>query len=417
MGSREMRFRNQNMIAMTEHSVNVHRYDGISENQVAFEYTPWYINQFMYDVVTPNFKDCRNAGEIINNPYFRYHRKAIVEPSFVVWHKNATNYLRHRLAFPVDFVYSNYDDPTADQFGKRVEWYRDSAAEKAAYAEALSRVSETTLQFYATLGELPETIRWMESIVLRVRNLLVKKKKILTKMSALSLFSKDVDAVSNFWLEMRYAVRPLLFEMDAAIKLFKSQAVRPVRSTARSFVPETTTSVVTAKDYQIRAGYSFAYIVSKHEVRTDVTYRSGILYKISADLDLLSSRLGLYEPLQSCWELVPFSFMIDWFVNIGEILAAYAPKPGVNPLASWVVESRTVTNLETVDYMNRISYSGTHVETPGFTSIVRQLDRRFVQPKTPLYPTVQVNLDWAKILDIALIGRTILQQMQKLKKK
>jgi hypothetical protein len=34
----------------------------------------------------------------------------------------------------------------------------------------------------------------------------------------------------------------------------------------------------------------------------------------------LASQLGFVNPAAIAWELVPFSFVVDWFVNVGEFL-------------------------------------------------------------------------------------------------
>jgi hypothetical protein len=45
---------------------------------------------------------------------------------------------------------------------------------------------------------------------------------------------------------------------------------------------------------------------------------------------LLLSQLGLVNPASVAWELVPFSFVVDWFVNVGDVLAAWTDFVGVS---------------------------------------------------------------------------------------
>jgi hypothetical protein len=40
------------------------------------------------------------------------------------------------------------------------------------------------------------------------------------------------------------------------------------------------------------------------------------------------------------WELIPYSFVADWFVNFGDFLQALVPLPGVKQLGSCVVTER-----------------------------------------------------------------------------
>jgi hypothetical protein len=41
---------------------------------------------------------------------------------------------------------------------------------------------------------------------------------------------------------------------------------------------------------------------------------------------LLNQILGMNVPLQIAWELVPFSFVLDWFLPVGQILTRFEPK-------------------------------------------------------------------------------------------
>jgi len=43
---------------------------------------------------------------------------------------------------------------------------------------------------------------------------------------------------------------------------------------------------------------------------------------------LLLSQLGLVNPASLAWELVPFSFVVDWFANVGDFLASFTDTVG-----------------------------------------------------------------------------------------
>lgn len=44
----------------------------------------------------------------------------------------------------------------------------------------------------------------------------------------------------------------------------------------------------------------------------------------------LTSQLGLLNPASIAWELVPFSFVVDWFANINTVLSQFSDFAGVN---------------------------------------------------------------------------------------
>ena len=66
---------------------------------------------------------------------------------------------------------------------------------------------------------------------------------------------------------------------------------------------------------------------------------------------LMWSQMGLVNPLMIAWEVVPFSFVVDWFVNVGEYLSHFTDFTGMS-----------ISNIS-VTYTRKLSgelwYSGT----------------------------------------------------------
>lgn len=49
----------------------------------------------------------------------------------------------------------------------------------------------------------------------------------------------------------------------------------------------------------------------------------------------LANQMGLVNPLTVMWELVPFSFVVDWVVNVGQVLGAYSDFYGLSVTNAW----------------------------------------------------------------------------------
>jgi len=76
--------------------------------------------------------------------------------------------------------------------------------------------------------------------------------------------------------------------------------------------------------------------------RSQITVEDGVLVaKTGATLKitnpdlLLASRMGLINPLAIAWELVPFSFVVDWFTKFGDVLEAKTDFLGISLLDSY----------------------------------------------------------------------------------
>jgi hypothetical protein len=124
---------------------------------------------------------------------------------------------------------------------------------------------------------------------------------------------------------------------------------------------------------------------------------------------------GLTQPVEAIWELIPFSFIIDWFFNVGETLASFTPNYGIESLASWY----TVVDTK----YQRISRSSKNFSLPQgedayCTNNARTYDgcwtdktvitkTRVPNPSRRVTPTFSLKLDVFKLTDLVIIARGI----------
>jgi hypothetical protein len=82
----------------------------------------------------------------------------------------------------------------------------------------------------------------------------------------------------------------------------------------------------------------------------------------------LAQQLGFINPLSVAWELVPFSFVVDWFGNVGQVLASFSDFAGlsqVNPRTTTFQKTTKLTQTYTGYVANHESVYVTRI-----TSIV-----------------------------------------------
>lgn len=93
-----------------------------------------------------------------------------------------------------------------------------------------------------------------------------------------------------------------------------------------------------------RAAAEAADLANQPRRRGSVTTKCQILadHRIENPNLLLWSQLGLVNPATVVWELVPFSFVVDWFVNVGEYLAHYTDFTGMTLSNVAVTYSRSI---------------------------------------------------------------------------
>lgn len=112
--------------------------------------------------------------------------------------------------------------------------------------------------------------------------------------------------ISGRWLELQYGWLPLLNDCYEAGTAFATIANRPRRT--RVQVSRTR-----------RSTYNASVSPSNWSGWTNRFETRRYIYEISEDLSI-PRELGLEDPLTIGWELIPYSFVVDWFVPIGTYL-------------------------------------------------------------------------------------------------
>lgn len=71
-----------------------------------------------------------------------------------------------------------------------------------------------------------------------------------------------------------------------------------------------------------------AYVVET--TRQSVTIAAYGKMQVTNHNLFLANQLGLLNPAQTAWEVVPFSFMVDWFANVGKVLGSLTDFAGLS---------------------------------------------------------------------------------------
>lgn len=203
-----------------------------------------------------------------------------------------------------------------------------TTAQNAASLAIRQRISQEQNPFKGMtfLGELRDTIAMIKSPARGMRELLTEfgKQRVVDKRR---LSRPDLSkALADSWLELQFGWKPLLSDLDDAARAAAGicHANGIVRlSVARDAI--TSTSNVTSSGAD--TGVSGACRIDQHWVyHARQSYHVGLKTSVEAQtpLDNLLSRSGfsLDEVVPTIWELLPWSFFIDYFSNIGDVLQA-----------------------------------------------------------------------------------------------
>lgn len=186
-------------------------------------------------------------------------------------------------------------------------------------AECMVKAGGRKANFGAMLGESRSTLNHIAKTSLTVLKAYraLRRGRIRQFLELLGLNKNTVLSgkfAADKWLETQYAWKPLLSDIYDTSKVLSEGVKR------NSQVVSASRTLKDSADYKSGAAHG----------SVSVGYRCKLFYKVSnSSIDALS-RLGLINPLEVAWELVPFSFVIDWFIPVGTLLEAYSSTMGMS---------------------------------------------------------------------------------------
>ncbi len=212
-------------------------------------------------------------------------------------------------------------------------------------------------------GNIPEALRTLGS----------------NQRSSKRVIAKDL---TGRWLETQYAFLPLVDQAYQSAKALESlTGLRRYRFSARS---RTKREVV--NDSPSPTGYTFP---------TSWSYSKKILAELHEEISVARS-LGLTNPAAVAWEVVPYSFVVDWFIPIGTYLGVWGVIPALTgrfltieraggkamPISNgvpggsfWLIRQTRQYRADTFSLKRAVS-SSLSVPMPTFKSVPKALSPR-----------------------------------------
>lgn len=229
-----------------------------------------------------------------------------------------------------------------------------SNADNQAKARFLKKVRETEVAFQGLifLGELRETLRMLKRPAAGLQDLIkeyLTKAHRLKKGSGRSKTRRFDQAVSKLWLEYAFGWVPLMSDIrsakDAYNKLIDRKQVVRISSGGKDFKRFENQLATVVQNFP-NVGSWYVMLCRDFTDQTDVIRYRGVVRQSAITTSQGRYKFFGFTPSEfvpTAWELLPWSFLFDYFANIGEILEA-----SVTSTASvaWVNKSR-------VQYMDR----------------------------------------------------------------
>jgi len=286
----------------------------------------------------------------------------------------------------------------------------------------ISKPNVMSGELLATFGETISMLRrpFKSSVELMAKMLKARNRRLKTSVKAARWSLAVAKANANAWLEYRYGWQPIMIDCENVVKAIdaKRQACDLSRLVSRAGSKR---SYSGAHSWSGRVGFP---VSGSSTLNIDVASNVGVIYDLKdrSTPEYLSAfagtRVGDIPPL--LWELMPYSFVIDWFTNIGSYIQASMPRPGVD-IQGWWITRTTQTSSSKSGTVDGVTYPGSAydglVGNLGSEEVTTSLFERTCNQELTFTPALTIiKLSQLHQIDaLALIANSVLGSIKALR--
>lgn len=379
---------------------HLEQWDIMSHRWVTTEYSKkWRADYSFYrtmtDYCTQDFYGKVAHGQFINNPMSRDKQTVYVFPSTVSCGKLSSDYKTQFRA--------NVTDDGCSGIGYQAEpagiQDRINAAKTIVGTKVLAKAKSHQVQFLATLGEGKETLSMIRNGCFALLNwrkqLRVYGARLLRAARCPKRFFKKVylDA-ENAWMYCRMGIRPFLGECEnihAAITHMKEERFRT------RFISKTSlTSSSSSHSSRVNVNRLYTGHFKSYYENTEIS--AGVI--CDAKVGGYPDTFGLSQVLETAWELTPLSWLVDYFLNTGNYLAAMRGDTYWTVTCSWTTVKRMSEEIVKAENASYLDYGPVNPDPGGY--------RRMIRERITRTPGLSIGLVTLPALDFTTKAQEIL---------
>jgi len=209
-----------------------------------------------------------------------------------------------------------------------------------AKSKVLAKFRDMKVNAAVALGEGRQTVRMIADMARKLGTAYSAFRRRRFKKAADILgINKPVGSAANHWLEYSYGWSPLLSDCVGLAELAAQHLAlggRPPRLHLESVKKSTITIPNTLAAANQGSTFDVLYDVYIYG-NYYMTGSAGLLCELNYTTSALAAQLGfgLTDPLNTAYELIPFSFVFDWFIDVGQMLENMSSLQGWTPLVGF----------------------------------------------------------------------------------
>jgi hypothetical protein len=153
-------------------------------------------------------------------------------------------------------------------------------------------------------------------------------------------YSDVAKAAADAHLGYSYAVRPLMNDVYGAVeKLTENRNPWVDVRTVRASITE---------QVSVHMVHNYSNGTTTTNIGGGMVGTAKLQFFVDNPLLFTLDQIGVVNPLSLGWELIPYSFVVDWFLPIGDALRGVVPPPGISNIRYYTyVKGRGTASRDT----------------------------------------------------------------------